>query len=141
MAQVSQEHELRLDSVADAGKIAVVRHAARTFADTHCPAVSQDVALTISELCTNVVLHAYPHGDPGPMLLRLWFADGRLRGEVTDAGIGFRPRSFDSGSGAGMGLWTVSQLTDEVHLTRRPSGGTTVTFAWRCADPRADQDR
>lgn len=135
MAQVSQDHELRLESVADAGKIAVLRHAARTFADRHWPAVSQDVALTVSELCTNVVLHAYPEHGTGPMSLHLSFTDGCLRGEVTDAGVGFRPRSFDSIAGAGMGLWTVSQLTDEVHLTRRPSGGTTVTFSWRRPGP------
>jgi len=135
VTRVSQDHELRLDSVADAGKIAVLRHAARTFAERHCPALSQDLALTISELCTNVVLHAYPHGEPGPMILHLRLADGNLHGEVTDSGVGFRPRSFDSGTGAGMGLWTVSQLTDDVQLTRRPSGGTTVTFSWRCPAP------
>jgi serine/threonine-protein kinase RsbW len=128
----SHDTELRLEAVADAGKIASLRHAARAYAEEHCPELAQDVALTVSELCTNVVLHAYRHGTPGPMMLRLRFERGTLRGEVSDAGSGISPRLFDGARGAGIGLWTVAQLTDEMHLSRRPSGGTIATFSWEC---------
>jgi len=66
------------------------------------------------------------------MMLRLRFDRGKLRGEISDAGAGISPRLFDAGRGAGMGLWTVAQLTDEMHLARRPSGGTIASFAWDC---------
>ena len=69
------------------------------------PATVADVALAVSEACTNVVLHAYrEHEAPGVLHVDAHERDGMLEVVVADEGGGLRPREDSPGLGMGMAL-------------------------------------
>ncbi len=87
-----------------------------------------DIALAVSEACTNVVLHAYPRGEPGAFRVRVEDEDG-VRVLVTDWGLGMRPRP-DS-PGLGLGLPVIAQLTTSLEVrTGEGDSGTTVVMVF-----------
>ncbi len=89
--------------------------------------VAQDVALAVTEACSNVVLHAYrDHEERGAMTVSVEKPDGFLRVTVIDNGLGIVPRP-DS-PGLGMGLPLISQLTDSFQLRSRRQGGSEVSM-------------
>nr|WP_246345678.1 ATP-binding protein [Conexibacter arvalis] len=64
-----------------------------------------DVALAVSEACTNVVLHAYRgHDEPGVLHVEADGRDGMLEVVVSDEGGGLQPREDSPGLGMGMAL-------------------------------------
>jgi len=68
--------------------------------------VQGDVALAVGEACGNVVQHAYPPGETGPLVVEA-SVDGReLVVTVTDLGRGLAPRPDSSGIGLGLPLMT-----------------------------------
>ena len=95
-----------------------------------------DVALALGEACANVVVHAYPPGDTGPMII-----DAEVRGDelvlrVSDLGQGMVPRP-DS-PGLGLGLPLIASIVDRMEIRDGPDGvGTTIElgFALRAAAP------
>ncbi|HZI92578.1 MAG TPA: ATP-binding protein [Thermoleophilaceae bacterium] len=68
-----------------------------------------DAELIVSELVANAVMHGV-----GQIALTLWLAEGRIRGEVADAGLGPPPRPPGPGEGSigGRGLAIVDSLSD-----------------------------
>ena len=76
---------------------------------------SGDIALAVGEACGNVVLHAYPPGETGPLILeaRVLGGEGDLEVVVTDMGRGIVPRPDSTGLGLGLPLMT----TLAKHLT------------------------
>lgn len=69
------------------------------------PSTVADVALAVSEACTNVVLHAYrEHDEPGVLHVDAEARDGMLEVVVADEGGGLRPREDSPGLGMGMAL-------------------------------------
>jgi anti-sigma regulatory factor (Ser/Thr protein kinase) len=65
-----------------------VRAALRTFLDG-CPA-TDDVALLITELAANAILHSASGGPGGTFTVRVWHAHGdHVRAEVRDQGSGW----------------------------------------------------
>jgi anti-sigma regulatory factor (Ser/Thr protein kinase) len=113
--------ELQLAASADS--VSVARHAASEYAAEH--GIDPDpVALAVSEVVTNAVVHAYRDDSSGEIALRL-----RLNGEgiivtVADAGAGIRPNPQSPGLGYGLAL--VASVADEVAIARSDEGGTAV---------------
>jgi serine/threonine-protein kinase RsbW len=87
------------------------------------PELLDDLKTAVSEACNNVVLHAY--GDqPGPMAVRLFVDDDRLRVTVEDHGAGLPPDSTERADG--IGLSVIRALADEVRFAEGSEGGTRV---------------
>jgi len=91
-----------------------------------------DVILAVNEALTNVIDHAYPADQPGPVQLHAWRGAGsipetrRVTVAITDRGS-WNPahRAVDSGGYRGHGLAVMSGLTASLHI-QRSAGGTTV---------------
>ena len=91
--------------------------------------VVADIALAVSELVTNAVMHAYVDRAPGTIRAEASAGLEELVIVVSDDGRGMQPRS-DS-PGLGLGLPLVGQLATTVDLREPPGGGAElcVTFA------------
>ena len=90
-----------------------------------------DIALAVSEACTNAVLHAYAGEPPGRFRVRVERAEG-VRVLVTDWGHGMRPR-HDS-PGLGLGLPVIARLTTSLEVrTGEGESGTTLVMAFGSA--------
>lgn len=106
------------------------RVAAYVAAAGASPALAMDVKLAVSELVTNVVIHAYAGRATGPVSVACRRADGAFVVEVADEGAGMTVR-HDS-PGAGQGLAIVGAVATTLDIASRADGpGTvvTVTFA------------
>lgn len=119
----------RVHAVAD--HVADVRRAVLAFAREHgaSSAALPDIALAVSEACTNVVMHAYVDAAPGPLSVEAYHEDGELVVIVADEGRGMAPRP-DS-PGLGLGLTLIARLADRVEVTDHAPAGTRLqmTFA------------
>ena len=89
-----------------------------------------DVALAVTEACTNVVMHAYPDGD-GDYELRVWVQHHRMLIVVRDHGQGVTPRMPGAKAGLGLGLPLMLAVCDEVTFARGIDGSTEVRLAFR----------
>ena len=111
--------------------VAAMRHHAAAFAAAAgAPEnVGYSVELAVSELVTNVVLHAYVGREPGRVSLRCQGDRGRITVEVADDGVGVAPR--DDSPGVGHGLALVGGLADTLEVASGPGGrGTVVTMSF-----------
>ena len=93
---------------------------------------AQDAELVISELVANAVEHG-----AGPITLTLWLTEGRIRGEVADAGTGAPPAPVESSedSERGRGLTLVDALSE------RWGAAETASRVWfETAQPGGDDD-
>jgi anti-sigma regulatory factor (Ser/Thr protein kinase) len=113
---------LNLDLLAEPGSVSVARHAMAEFvAGRRVDRPAVEVA--VSEAVSNAVIHAYREArEPGRIVVRARFAAARLRVEISDRGLGMRPRA-DS-PGLGLGLPLIAQLATHVDITSED--GTTV---------------
>lgn len=91
--------------------------------------MSGAVALAVSEIATNAVVHAYVGRDPGMVTVQCRTDGERLIVRVADDGAGIAARR-DS-PGVGHGLATVGALVDTLDITSGPDGsGTVVTMSF-----------
>ena len=88
----------------------------------------QTVKLAVSEALTNVVLHAYPEGDPGPVAVTATIEDGIVEVTIADEGRGMVPRA-DS-PGAGLGLPIIAQLAAAVEISHGAGDGTRLKMTF-----------
>ena len=121
-------HELELHLPAVPEQVAAVRRrldplAAASDLDE---VARRDVALVVSEACTNVVLHAYASSslpqEERVLLVRARSRPGCLEIEVGDRGTGMAAR--DDSPGLGLGMPLIAALADAVDVHERPGGGT-----------------
>ncbi len=83
--------------------------------------VLADVALAVSEACTNVVEHAYREQEtPGTLSICAQQHGSALEIVVSDEGSGVRPRDDSPASGWGMAL--MAAVADGVQIDPRRSG-------------------
>src|SRR3712207_932966 len=115
-----------------AENVAPLRHAIVDLAQK-CGAeedVRTDLALAVGEACANVVVHAYPPGDTGPLIVHADITGaGEIVVTVTDQGQGMTPRP-DS-PGLGLGLPLIANLSDRLEIQDGPGGvGTELVMAF-----------
>jgi serine/threonine-protein kinase RsbW len=101
------------------------------------PEVLGDLKLALTEACTNSVRHAYGD-DGGTVAITYELHPDRLVVEVVDDGHGFDPRRAASSaaeaegpgeiSEGGLGIAIIDALADELEITERASGGSTLRF-------------
>jgi serine/threonine-protein kinase RsbW len=89
-----------------------------------------DIALAVSEACTNAVVHGRSNGAKGTFGVLAEIFAGAVRVTVTDDGEGMSPRS-DS-PGLGLGLPLMATLSDALEVDVGPGGvGTAVAMSFR----------
>jgi anti-sigma regulatory factor (Ser/Thr protein kinase) len=118
MTPATTTPDIELALPARAANIAVVRHAFGALGDAF-PVEQQilsNIRLAVTEACTNVVIHAYPDGEEGPLEVIATLKDEKLEIVVRDEGPGIEPRA-DS-PGLGLGLPLIASLTESVLLGR-----------------------
>jgi len=87
------------------------------------------IELAVSELVTNVVLHAYVGREPGRVSVRCQGDGERITIEIADDGVGVAPR--DDSPGVGHGLALVGGLADTLEIAPGAGGrGTVVTLSF-----------
>ena len=115
-----------------AENVAPLRHAVVELAEVAGAedGVRTDVALAVGEACANVVVHAYPPGDIGPLVVQASIIPGReIVVVVVDQGQGMIPRP-DS-PGLGLGLPLIANLADRLEIQDGPDGvGTQVEMVF-----------
>lgn len=114
---------------ARAENVAVVRHMLGALGDLGAldDQTLADVRLAVTEACANVVVHAYPHREDGPLQVEVDIAEDQLAVTVRDEGSGME----EPGESRGLGLALMSALAETMHVTHDEHGHTAVhmTFA------------
>ena len=105
-----------------ADNVAPIRHAVVDLAGEAGAddRVRTDLALAVGEACANVVVHAYPPGDVGPLIVHATVKERELVVTVVDQGQGMTPRP-DS-PGLGLGLPLIANLSDRLEIQEGPDG-------------------
>jgi serine/threonine-protein kinase RsbW len=122
---------LRLRVSAVASEVANVRHAVVQAATEHGIGgrPREDIALAVSEACSNVVMHAYRHeAAPGPLAVDAYRDDGEFFVVVCDEGSGMAPRTDSPGLGLGLGL--IAGLAKRLEIGSQQPAGATVTMVF-----------
>ena len=86
--------------------------------------MSTDIALAVSEACTNVVQHGYRDGDSGAFRIRAGSLEGGVCVIVSDDGRGML--SGPAKPGLGLGLPLMAVLTDRLEIGAGEDGAGTV---------------
>lgn len=122
--------DIELLVAARAENIAIVRHAVGAIGDAYPvdERTLSDIKLAVTEACTNVVVHAYPGREDGPLEVDASVAGQELTIIVRDEGSGISPRP-DS-PGLGLGLPLIASLADSVQLGHDRSGKTEVRMGF-----------
>jgi anti-sigma regulatory factor (Ser/Thr protein kinase) len=92
------------------------------------PELLDDLKTAVSEACNNVVMHAYPPDDEGPLEVVLRLDGATLLAEVRDDGIGIDELRLLDTAQMGLGIPVIRALAADCELRRRPEGGTEVTM-------------
>lgn len=105
------------------------------------PGAGHDLRLIAEEACVNVMHHAYPAGQAGPIALELRIARaGAARCAVltlSDQGRPFDPLSIpaadtrasaEARAPGGLGVHLIRQLTSRQHYQRHPRRGNVLTL-------------
>ena len=126
---------LRLRVPAVAREVASIRHAvtAAAAAEGIDGRPRQDIALAVSEACSNVVMHAY-RGDatPGRLAVDAYRDNGEFFVVVRDEGSGLAPRTDSPGLGLGLGL--IAGLSKRLEIASQGPAGATVTMVFGAPD-------
>ncbi|HVL96776.1 MAG TPA: ATP-binding protein [Solirubrobacteraceae bacterium] len=114
-------------------EVARLRHAVAEYAARNGMPVEQvqDVALAVSEVVTNAVVHAFPDSDDGSITVMATVNGEEVTVRVVDDGAGLNPRP-DS-PGAGLGLSIAGRLAQRMVVEHPPRGGTEVRMSFALA--------
>ncbi len=126
--------DMELALQARAENIAIVRHALGGLGEALGipePKLS-DIRLAVTEACANVVVHAYPEDQEGPMEILASMEGNALTVLVRDWGSGIGPRP-DS-PGLGLGLPLIAALAETVQLGHDEQEHTEVRMTFALAN-------
>jgi len=118
--------ELDLELEPDPGSVGVARHAVSDLAE-RAGADAEAVAVAVSEVVTNAILHAYKErtgNAEATIELRAHVNGESLLVVIDDHGGGIKPNPGSPGLGYGLAL--VASLADELGIAPSPGGGTSV---------------
>ena len=126
--------DLELSLPAQADNIALIRHAFGALGETLAvdEQLLSDVRLAVTEACANVVVHAYPDGDVGPLDVCAMLGDDELTVVVRDEGPGVTPHP--GSPGLGLGLPLIASLAESVRLGRDEHERTEVRMTFSLSD-------
>ena len=129
---MTPDMELALEARAE--NIAIVRHALGGLGEAFAvpePKLS-DIRLAVTEACANVVVHAYPNDQTGPMEVVASMDKDALTVLVRDWGRGIRPRPDSPGLGLGLSL--IAALAENVQLGHDGEEHTEVRMTFSVTD-------
>jgi anti-sigma regulatory factor (Ser/Thr protein kinase) len=131
--------DMELALPARAENIALIRHAFGALGEALGvdEELLSDVRLAVTEACSNVVVHAYPDEDPGPLEVLATLEDETLTVVVRDEGPGIAPHP-DS-PGLGLGLPLIASLAESVQLGRDERERTEVCMTFSLSGDHADE--
>jgi serine/threonine-protein kinase RsbW len=120
---------LTLTKPASSDNLALFLSLVDVLAQRHdlAPQTVTDLRLLAEEACTNVVLHAFPEGEPGELTLRVSCADGLAELLIEDDGRPFDPAAapapalegpLEERQVGGLGWHLIRRLADELHYER-----------------------
>jgi serine/threonine-protein kinase RsbW len=111
---------------ATARAVREIRHAVEDVARAlgAAPNVRNDIALAVTEACTNVVLHA----GAKDIAVSATPADDGMEIVVQDSGHGMRPRADSPGLGLGLSL--IARLASRLEVLQGPQGRGTELRLW-----------
>jgi anti-sigma regulatory factor (Ser/Thr protein kinase) len=126
--------DMELALTARAENIAIVRHALGGLGEAFAVPEQRlaDIRLAVTEACANVVVHAYPDGDAGPMEVLASHEEDELTVVVRDWGRGIRPRPDTPG--LGLGLSMMAALATTVQLGHDSKEHTEVRMTFTLSD-------
>jgi anti-sigma regulatory factor (Ser/Thr protein kinase) len=138
MQSVAKNLSLTLRAEPDA--VTTARHALSDFAESAGADRTklEAVRLAASEALTNAVIHAYAD-EPGQVYVTAAVVSSELWVLIADEGQGLEPRTKRPGLGLGLGL--ISQVTDELAIVPRASGGTEVRMRFDLVPGKAGDGR
>jgi serine/threonine-protein kinase RsbW len=126
--------DMELALQARAENIAIVRHALGGLGEALGipePKLS-DIRLAVTEACANVVVHAYPEDQEGPMEILASMEGNALTVLVRDWGSGIRPRPDSPGLGLGLSL--IAALAETLQLGHGEHEHTEVRMTFALAN-------
>ncbi len=114
--------ELHIRLKATPASVSLARRLTREWSEGHGATQTQlaDIALAITEAVANIVRHAYPGTEPGPIHLDAYARPGALVFSIRDEGIG--PNESSTNPGLGVGLSIIAEVSDESTITATGRG-------------------
>jgi serine/threonine-protein kinase RsbW len=132
--------EIRLTLPARSDNVIVVRQAVSGLGE----AVSlpeqrlADLKTVVTEACNNVVLHAYPDGEEGPLTVSASIGEEQVEVVISDQGQGFTPRADSDDASLGLGLPLIAALSDTFEISGGAGQGTRTRVRLGFEVPRRD---
>jgi anti-sigma regulatory factor (Ser/Thr protein kinase) len=122
--------DVKLTLPARPENVSVIRHVLGAFAEAlRLPDdLVEDLRLAVTEACTNVVRHAYPPDQTGPVEISIQPLEEHVSVIVSDHGRGIGTSSDTTGPGLGLPL--IAAIADDVELQPVPGGGSRVTMTF-----------
>jgi len=119
---------LQMSLPARADNVAVVRHSLAGLAEQigMDEAGIADLKTVVTEACMNVVVHAYPEDEPGPLLVEAEPELGGLTVTVRDYGRGIQPRPGAERSSLRIGLTLIAALSSSFEIKGGVDRGTEI---------------
>ena len=131
VALIERAHtDVKLTLPAQPENVSVIRHVLGAFAEAlRLPdELVEDLRLAVTEACTNVVRHAYPPNETGPVEITIQPMEEHVSVIVSDHGRGIGTSSDTTGPGLGLPL--IAAIADEVDLQPVPGGGSRVAMTF-----------
>jgi anti-sigma regulatory factor (Ser/Thr protein kinase) len=119
---------LQMALPAKAENVAVVRHALAGVGERlgMDDASIADLKTVVTEAAMNVVVHAYPDGDSGLLLVDAVAEHGGLTVEIRDYGTGIRPRPDVDRPSLRIGLTLIAALSSSFEISGGVGRGTAI---------------
>jgi len=124
----------------------VARSAAEAVAEEmgFSPDRIEDLKTAVSEACMNAIEHGNQEDKTTSVTVLLTAAPRQLEVKVSDEGLTPMPHTFPAPGrpgedNRGWGMFFISQLVDEVEITRLPKGGNQVRMVIYLTPSEADK--